>query len=377
MSYQNNDRFETTNWDAQRVRRAQEEQQRQLRQKRKKARRRSSLLAYIGFILVVSAILAGTAWLLANDICSFNKEDVETTIIVTEEDTIGTVAKKLKEEGLINYRGVFRLFAAVFNADEKIGPGAYVLNSDMDYRALINGMIPRQRPANAETVRVRIPEGATVQEIIALLAENGVSTEEALTEAAKTGKFGYQFTDDVETGDVSRLEGYLFPDTYEFYVGEDPTSALKRLVDNFYSKVSSYLDQIEASKYSLRQIITIASLIEKETDGSDREKISSVIYNRLENAGETHYLLQIDAALVYAAGRPITQADYTSLDSPYNLYQHQGLPPTPIANPGLASIEAAVEPASTDYYFYVLGKDGKHIFSKTLAEHNKAVASVS
>lgn len=376
MSYQN-DYNETTRWDAQRVRRAQEEQRPRQPQRRPKKRRSSAslLLCYVGFILVVSAILAGTAWLLANDICSFNKEEVETAVVVTEEDTVGTVAKKLKEEGLIKYRGVFRLFAAVFNADEKIAPGIYSLNSNMDYRALINGMVPK-KTVSAETVRATIPEGSTVADIISILAEKGVNTEAALTAAAENGTFGYDFTDKTEKGSISRLEGYLFPDTYEFYVGEDPVSALKRLVDNFYSKVSSYMDQIEESGYSLKEIITIASLIEKETDGSDRARISSVIHNRLEHTGETANLLQIDAALVYAAGREITKADYTNLDSPYNLYTNKGLPPTPIANPGVAAIEAAVEPADTDYYYYVLGADKKHVFSRTLAEHQQAMAAV-
>ena len=375
MSYQN-DRNETTRFDAQRVRRAQEQQQR-APQRRPKKRRigPAAILIYFGFILVFSAILAGTAWLLANDICSFNKEEVEVAIVVDKEDNIKSIAKKLKEEGLINYKGVFCAFAGVFDAKEKIGPGVYTLNSDMDYRALINGMVPR-KTHSAETVRATIPEGATVKEIIAILAEKGVNTEAALTAAAESSEFGYKFIDDSEKGNINRLEGYLFPDTYEFYVGEDPTSALKRLVDNFYSKVSTYMDQIEASEYSLKDIITIASLIEKETTGKDREKISSVIYNRLTTSGETYYLLQIDAALVYAAGRPIPKADYQELKSPYNLYLHEGLPPTPISNPGLASIKAAVEPADTNYFFYVLGNDGAHIFSKTLAEHQKAIASV-
>ena len=382
MSYYQDDRNETTRFDAQRVRRAQEQQQRRSPQQRPPQRRPrrkrigpGTILLYFGFILVFSAILAGTAWLLANDICSFNKEEAEVAIVVEEEDSIKSIAKKLKSEGLINYKGVFCLFAGVFDAEEKIGPGIYTLNSDMDYRALINGMVPRQTHS-AETVRATIPEGSTVKEVIEILAEKGVNTEAALTAAAESGEFGYKFIDDTEKGNISRLEGYLFPDTYEFFVGEDPTSALKRLVDNFYSKVSTYLDQIEESEYSLKDVITIASLIEKETTGKDREKISSVIYNRLSTSGETYYLLQIDASLVYAAGRPITQADYKELKSPYNLYLHEGLPPTPIANPGLASIQAAVEPADTDYFFYVLGSDGAHIFSKTLAEHNKAVASV-
>ena len=132
---------------------------------------------------------------------------------------------------------------------------------------------------------------------------------------------------------------------------------------------------MENSGRSLKEIVTIASLIEKETDGTDREKIASVIYNRLNYAAETAYFLQIDAALVYAAGREITVDDYQTLDSPYNLYKHQGLPPTAIANPGLASLKAALNPASTNFYFYALGKDGLHIFSRTLAEHNRVLAN--
>lgn len=370
MSYRD-ERFETTNWDAEKVRRSSENQAKDQRRKRKKARRRKGVIAYIAFVLIISAIIAGVGWLVVNDICSFNKKEVDTVITITDEDTIASVTDKLKEEGLINYKGLFKTFATVFHAKDKIGPGVYNLNSNMDYRALVSGMVPR-KIESAETVRVTIPEGSTVADIIALLVENGVNTEKALTEAAINGKFGYDFIDKRSTGNISRLEGYLFPDTYDFFKPEDAVSALKRLIDNFYAKVSTYLDDIDASGYSFEDVITIASLVEKETDGSDRAKIASVIYNRLENVGETYHLLQIDASLVYALGREITQADYSSLNSPYNLYKHEGLPPTPIANPGIKSIAAAVEPADTDYYFYVRGADGLHIFSKTLAEHQKA-----
>ena len=153
------------------------------------------------------------------------------------------------------------------------------------------------------------------------------------------------------------------------------------LMKNFQNKIyanEELDDLITESSYSFQEIITIASLIERETDGSDRGNISSVIHNRLENGGETGRLLQIDASLVYAAGRAITQEDYTTLDSPYNLYLHEGLPPTPIANPGLAAVKAALSPADTDYYFYVLNPETKkHVFSETLAQHNKAVAAAA
>ena len=217
------------------------------------------------------------------------------------------------------------------------------------------------------------------EKIIELLTEKGVGSVEDLTETAQEYVFDdYPFIDNENLGSISRLEGYLYPDTYNFYVGGNVDLAFDSMLKNFNTKVyenEDFAALFEASDYSFQEIITIASLIEKETDGTDRENIASVIYNRLENAGETAYYLQIDASLVYAAGRPVTQADYETLDSPYNLYQHTGLPPTPIANPGSASIKAALQPADTDYYYYVLGADGTHVFSRTLKEHEKAKAA--
>ena len=140
------------------------------------------------------------------------------------------------------------------------------------------------------------------------------------------------------------------------------------------------MEEVEASKYSLKQIMIIASLIEKETDGTDQRNIASVIYNRLDGPGDkggTYGMLQVDASLLYALPDhegAITNADKQT-DSKYNLYKYAGLPPTPIANPGIAAIDAALDPAQTDYYYYALGKDGKHHFSTTLAEHNNFLNS--
>ena len=152
---------------------------------------------------------------------------------------------------------------------------------------------------------------------------------------------------------------------------------------NFNNKLDD--DQLAAAQakgYDLKKIVTIASLIEKETDGKDRTNIASVIYNRLNNVGETYHKLEIDAAVIYGLGYangenyagPLTQADLDK-DTPYNLRMHEGLPPTPICNPGLASIRAALEPADTNYYFYALGKDGVHHFFKTYREHVNFVNS--
>ena len=411
------DRYHTTSWDGRQVQRqqpsaagGQASRSQQPRpasggkqgggKKKAKKSRINPLLGIVLWVVIVvasSAIFAGVGWMLANDLCAFNKEPLETTVEISEEwitekevkqddgsveiettADMDKVADELKEKGLIEYKWFFRLFSVFYKSSERITAGTYVLNTDMDYMALVRGM---HSTGSAETVDVTIPEGYSVQQIIDLLAEKGVGTTEELTEAAENHVFdSYAFIDNENLGSITRLEGYLYPDTYNFYVGGDVVLAFNSMLNNFNSKVyenEDFASLFESSDYSFQEIITIASLIEKETDGTDRENISSVIYNRLENAGETAYYLQIDAALVYAAGRQITQEDYTTLDSPYNLYTHTGLPPTPISNPGIASIKAALQPADTDYYYYVLGADGKHVFSRTLSEHEKAKAAAA
>ena len=408
------DRYHTTSWDGRQVQHqaasgsdqggSQRPKSTPVKKKKKSRRRMNPLLAlvlWVVFVVASSAILAGMGWMWANDLCALNKDYLEATVEVTDDwvSEVQTVEKEdgtkaevtlydmekaaeaLKEKGLIEYKWLFRLFSWVYSGDEKITTGTFLLNTDMDYMALIRGM--RSTGGAAVTVDISIPEGYSVKQIIELLAENGVASVEDLTDVAANYVFeDYGFVDNENLGNITRLEGYLYPDTYNFYVGGKAETALNSMLKNFNNRVyandelAPVIDEAAAAGYDLWDIITIASLIEKETDGSDRDKIASVIYNRLENAGETAYLLQIDAALVYAAGREITQDDYANLNSPYNLYQHTGLPPTPISNPGLASIRAALNPADTNYYFYVLGPDGKHIYNETLAGHNDTLASL-
>lgn len=373
----NYNRDETTNWDAKQVRRGSERQGGTVPQTRRR-RHRLGGVQYLLFVLIVSAVLAGIGWLLINDLCAFNRDPATATIEVTSGDTVGSIATKLKSAKLIEYKWFFQLFADLSHAKDKIGIGSYQLNSDMDYRALITNMRNSSGNLNADTVKVTIPEGYTVTQIISLLASKGVNTEEALTEAAKSATFNYDYIE--STGEISRLEGYLFPDTYEFYLNEKASNALNRLIQNFDNKMTEdRLNEVESSGYSLKQIITIASLIEKETDGTDQRNIASVIYNRLNDTGShgTYRKLDIDASLLYALPDhegAITNKD-KKVDSPYNLYTNEGLPPTPIANPGLTAIDAALEPASTDYYYYALGKDGVHHFFTNYDDHLKFVKS--
>ena len=298
---------ETASWDTRQVREAaahREENHPQTYRHRRR-RRRNPVLAVGGYlvcVLVLSALLAGVGWMLGSDLCAFNRGALTTaTIEVTADDTVATVADKLQDAGLIKYKWFFKLFAGLAHADKKIGIGTYELNTEMDYRALILGMHNASGNMTAETVTVTIPEGYTVMQTIRLLAEKGVNTEENLLEAAKTATYDYSFIDN-KSEDISRLEGYLFPDTYEFYKNHNAKSALGKLIDTFAEHIDedAYSEsKAKAMGYSMKQVVIIASLIEKETDGSDQADIASVIYNRLQKPGETAGLLQIDASLLY------------------------------------------------------------------------------
>ena len=362
---------ETTSWNADEVRRQQTQ-----RKQRKKMRRTRFWAIYCAGVVLASCLLAGLGWLIVNDVCALNKAPLTATVEIEKGDSVGQIASKLKKAGIIKYKLLFVITSPLFHAKDTIQPGSYELNTDMDYNALIQGMSNHNATINADTVTVTIPEGYSVRQIVSLLAKYGVNSEDALLSAAERGSFDYSFLDSGKSG-IAKLEGYLFPDTYEFFVNEDPSHAICRLLDNFSQRMDDELmTQVEESGYSLEEILIIASLIEKETDGKDRTNIASVIYNRLNNVGETYHKLEIDAAVIYGLGYangenyagPLTQADLNK-DTPYNLRMHEGLPPTPICNPGLASIRAALEPADTNYYFYALGKDGVHHFFKTYREH--------
>ena len=314
----------------------------------------SSSMMYIVLVCAVSVVLAAVCWSLGNDVLALNKESTSATITVNDESDFGSVADQLKGNDIIKHKGLFKLFASLTGGKDKIAQGTYVVNSDMDYRALLNSM--SSNSASRKEISVTITEGQTVKQIFELLEKEGVSTVEKLEDMAANHDYAFSFLQDIPLGDPTRLEGYLFPDTYNFYMGEDAKYVINKMLVNFDSKVDDTVRQkISESGYSIREILTIASMIEKETDGTDRTTIASVIYNRLNNPGaSTAGYLQIDATIQYVLpeGKIVQESDYQGVDSPYNTYKNKGLPPGPIANPGMESITAALNPQSTNYYYY-------------------------
>ena len=357
--------------------------------------------AYVLLVVGVSAILATLGWNWASDLLALNK-DYSSTIITLGEDVfkeqqvknadgetvtvsradIGAITDQLYQEGLIKYKFLFKLYSRFSKADQKIVPGQYALDTEMDYRALVTNM--GTSSTTRQTVDVTIPEGYTVDQIFRLLEKEGVSTQTKLQEMAANWDYAFDWLQAIPLGDYHRLEGYLFPDTYKFYKGEDPKYVINKMLVNFDSRMEEYFKLFEAdengntkSPYTLKQIVTLASLIEKETDGQDYTKISSVLHNRLENPGaETVGLLQVDAALVYINGGRVPTNEDKQIDSPYNTYLYKGLPPGAICNPGMSSLYAAMNPDSTSYYYYALNPTtGLHEFSRTYEEHQRRLAS--
>ena len=226
------------------------------------------------------------------------------------------------------------------------------------------------------TITVVIPEGFTMHQIFKRLEENKVCTYDELMDAAANYNYNYDFLDGIDQGDPTRLEGFLFPDTYEFYVGMQASSAINKLLENFHYRITDdMLTRMQNMGLDIRSVVNIASLIEREAaNDNERGTIASVIYNRLA----ANMPLGIDASILYIhpdhEGSPT--ADMLAEDSPYNTRLYQGLPPTPIANPGLASIEAVLSPESTNYYYYALDTaTGLHRFFTNSGEFDAFVAT--
>ena len=356
-----------------RRRRPEEPERRPAPQRRRRNKRSplSNSMLYIVMVCAVSIVLAAVGWSLANDMLALNKDKVTATIVVDDENDFGSVVDQLKDNDIIKYKGLFRLFSALSGGSDKIAQGSYLVDTDMDYRAILNSL--GSGSSSRVEVSVTIQEGLPVRQIFDLLEKEGGSTVEKLNDMAANHDYAFSFLEDIPLGDPNRLEGYLFPDTYNFYMGEDPKYVINKMLVNFDSKVDDSMRQKIADKgYTIQELLTVASMIEKETDGTDRTTIASVIYNRLNNpgAGTTGHL-NIDATIQYVLpeGEIVSEEDYYTVESPYNTYLNKGLPPGPIANPGLESIMAALNPESTNYYYYALGDDGVHHFFTSYSEH--------
>lgn len=335
-------------------------------------------ILYALFVISASVVLACLAWLFASDVLALNKE-ANSAIVTIEKyepgegdptknsrgDTIKVdidqVSTALKNGGIIEYKWLFKLFSRIAHAEAKITPGTYDVSTELDYRAIVTAL--QFGSGKQETTQITFPEGFTVEQVFTLLEENQVCEKIDLYEAAANYEFKFSFLDGLEYGDPNRLEGFLFPDTYEFYQGESAAVSISRFLNNFENKVTADIQSTAAGKgFTVQELLTFASLVEKEA-GSDEERgpIASVIQNRLD-AG---WKLQLDSTLNYIKGTSTFDLTYDDMEieSPYNTYLYEGLPVGPICSPGLASIQAVIDHDSTDYWFWYASEGETSFFT--------------
>ncbi|MDP9021000.1 MAG: endolytic transglycosylase MltG [Actinomycetota bacterium] len=334
-------------------------------------RRGGRWLAVAGAVLVLLlvATVAAGFWLRAK-IDPSGGPGEEVAVSIPEGTSTAGIGELLADEGVISDARVFRYYVR-FSGAGRFQAGDYTLrrNSAM-------GEVVAALDQGPELVfeRLTVPEGLTLEEISERVGEIERFSAERFLEVAESGSVRSRYQPD----DVDSLEGLLFPETYQVDPREDEAAVLRRMVEQF-DAVATQLGYDEAEEeggLSPYDTVVLASLIESEARvPEDRRKISRVIYNRLEKGMN----LEIDATVIYARGerREGGRVLYSDLetDSPYNTYQNPGLPPTPIAVPGRASLEAAMNPEPGDWLYYVkYEEDGSHAFSTTNEEHNRRIA---
>jgi UPF0755 protein len=316
-----------------------------------------------GAAAAAAALVAGTAAFLLNQRGPAMAEPVIVT--VREDQRLGDVARDLVAQGILRHPRLFVIWAHLTGQDRSVHWGEFRLTEPLSPRELLARLTG---PADALHT-VTIPEGTTVQRVVALLAGAGLGSEETFRGLLADPHFLA-----AEGLPPTGAEGYLFPDTYAFPLGTQPERVLHTLVRRFHEVFTPDL-VARAVQVGLdpQQAVILASLIEEETGRpEERPLVAAVFLNRLKRGMP----LQADPTVLYDrpdGSRHITRADLAR-PTPHNTYTMQGLPPTPIANPGRAALEAAVDPAPVPYLYFVARGDGSHEFNVDLARHTEAVA---
>ena len=337
-------------------------------------------LAYTAVTVLLCVFIAVMFLRVFNDVLAFITENRAVTITIDADDTVDDVAGKLKDAGLIKYDWLFSYVAKFEGSTGPYQEGEHTLNDNMNYMQLLSEI--EVQPVARETVWVTFTEGMTVDQMADLLEENGVCDADDFREEVMSGAdYGYDFEQEMSTSSdiYYPLEGYLFPDTYEFYTNETPANVITRMLQNFQNKIDTVQDQMAEMGLTQHQTITLASIIQSEASGdpANMALVSSVYWNRL-NDPENFPMLQSDPTRNYANSTILMtgqSSTYQRMAAAYDTYQCTGLPAGPICNPGMDAILAALSPETTAYYYFISDSDGNFYFAETLEQHEANIAN--
>lgn len=335
----------------------------------------------LSIIVVIIAIVTISIIVKMNDIKNdhYKTKKVENAkeirIEIPEGAYLSEIANILYKNEIIKYPDKFIEFATEEGNSNKYKYGVFYLNVNMSYEETSDAL--QQVGEAINSVKITIPEGYELRQIIDILVKNGIGTEEGFKNTILNSKFDYWFLENLTVSEVY-LEGYLFPATYTISKNSSEETVLKQMLDKFNSVFTDEMkNRAKELNMSVHEIVILASVVEREAaNDSERDIVASVFYNRLNS--KTYPYLESCATVQYILKerKAILTNEDTKIDSPYNTYKNPGLPIGPIASPGLESIKATLYPATTDYLFFVLGNDGKHVFSKTYDEHLAAISKI-
>jgi UPF0755 protein len=292
---------------------------------------------------------------------------------IPQDSSPAEIARRLEEYGIIHNRHMFQLELFLRGISADYLAGTYTLNLNMNNVEINRALRARPHEA-APYYTITIREGDTIRDMAAYFEERGFFTAEDFIHVAQYGHFSFSFLLDVPSDRPNRLEGYLFPDTYQIPINPVPVDIITRMLRNFEVRFTDdFHYRAEEKGMSIDDIVIMASIVERETRlAAERPLVSQVIHSRL--AINMH--LQMCSTVKYTMDDPPLRLlnAHLAIDSPYNTYLHPGLPIGPISNPGRAAIEAVLWPSDTNYLFFVLRDEvtGAHHFSRTLAEHDAA-----
>ena len=342
-----------------------------------KAHKNKRVFRIVWLAMVVLVALTLASYLIggSNDFFAIGRADGTATIEVPENVTLEQLTDILDKASVISKPEFFKIYCDITTDMQWFEPGRYEIKTNMDYEAIINFL--QAGEANMEVVEITFQEGMTLQQMAAKLEENEVAKAEDVLAAAKTENFNnYDMINAItNTADkYYKLEGYLFPDTYQFYKGENVDSVLGKMLNDYQTRITSDIkDRIDKSGYTMDQVITIASIIQAEAASvDDMYNVSAVLHNRLERGGDRDiYVLGCDSTSFY----PYKEGDAIpeGFTSSYDTYQIQGLPAGPICSPGLDAIKAALtpNPNSSDYFYFCHSADGTAYYASTEEGHQE------
>ena len=342
------------------------------KKKRKKIIKKAIRLTFCLILIILLGISIYYIIDISNDIRGTDIKGEEVTLEIISGDTASSVTEKLKELGLIKYEDIFKFLSRMESLERNIQIGTYVIKEGSSYQEIFD--LLKSNTTYRESIRITFTEGCEVQDIFNTLVANGIGNLDRYEQVAKGWDFGYDFLPEI--GSENRLEGFLYPDTYDFFLDEKEESVIKRFLDNFNKKMTEagLWEKISQKGETVYDTLILASIIEKESQYTpELARISSVFHNRLEK----RMMLQSDATVNYILDKEDRYSSISSstmaIDSPYNTYKYYGLTPTPICNPSIPSITAAIEPEDTNYLYFCAKGDGSHVFAFTYEEHLKNV----